>query len=142
MWVNLVNLTSGMLFGFYTYDVYAYSNALGYNTSAGDLYGLNSTQTNGFANTWKHMVFVMNSGSVTTNKIYVNGVQQNLAQQYASPSNANATFNNGIGRIASWTINTNYIQPMYLTTFKVYDRELTAAEIVAKFNKTKARHGL
>jgi Concanavalin A-like lectin/glucanases superfamily len=142
MWANLVNLNSGMLFGFYTYDVYAYSNTLGFNTSAGDVFGLNTTQTTGFVNNWKHYTFVMNAGSVTTNKIYVNGVQQNLAQQYASPNNTSATFNGGVGRIGSWTINTNYIQSMYVTTFKIYNRELTAAEILLKFNKTKDRHGL
>jgi hypothetical protein len=39
-------------------------------------------------------------------------------------------------------INENYLQPMYLTKFKIYNRELTQAEITAKFNKDKARHGL
>ena len=141
MWVYPVNLTNGMFFGFYTYDIYAYNGALGYNTSAGDIYGMNSTQTSGYANTWRHYVFVMNSGSVTSNKIYVNGVQQSLSQVLASPSNANTTFNSGNGRIASWTINTNYLQQMYLTKFKIYRRELTPAEITNNFNKDKARYG-
>jgi hypothetical protein len=131
-----------MFFGFYAYDVYTYGGALGFNTSGGDLYGLSSTQTSGFINTWKHYVFVMKSGSVTSNKIYVNGVQQSLSQILASPSNVNATFNSGVGRIASWAINTNYLQAMYLTKFKIYNRELTQDEITAKFNKDKARHGL
>lgn len=39
-------------------------------------------------------------------------------------------------------INENYLQSMYLTKFKIYNRELTQAEITAKFNKDKARHGL
>lgn len=141
MWVYPVNLTNGMFFGFYTYDIYAYNGALGYNTSAGDIYGMNSTQTSGYANTWRHYVFVMNSGSVTSNKIYVNGVQQSLSQVLASPSNANTSFNSGNGRIASWTINTNYLQHMYLTKFKIYRRELTPAEITNNFNKDKARYG-
>ena len=141
MWVYPVNLTNGMFFGFYTYDIYANNGALGYNTSAGDIYGMNSTQTSGYANTWRHYVFVMNAGSVTSNKIYVNGVQQSLAQILGTPSSANISFNNGVGRIASWTINTNYLQQMYLTKFKIYNRELTQTEITAKFNKDKARYG-
>ena len=135
-------LIGGMFFGFYTYDVYTGNGALGFNTSAGDLYGLSSAQTSGFINTWKHYVFVMKSGSVTSNKIYVNGVQQSLSQIFGSPSNVNATFNGGIGRIGCWAINENYLQSMYLTKFKIYNRELTQAEITAKFNKDKARHGL
>jgi hypothetical protein len=142
MWVYPTVLNGGMFFGFYTYDVYTYNGALGYNTSAGDLFGLNSTQTSGFINNWKHYVFVMKSGSVTSNKIYVNGVQQSLSQVMASPSNADATFNGGIGRIGAWAINANYLQSMYLTKFKIYNRELTQAEITSKFNKDKARHGL
>jgi hypothetical protein len=142
MWVYPTALIGGMFFGFYTYDVYTGNGALGFNTSAGDLYGLSSTQTSGFINTWKHYVFVMKSGSVTTNKIYVNGVQQSLSQIFGSPSNVNATFNGGIGRIGCWAINENYLQSMYLTKFKIYNRELSQAEITAKFNKDKARHGL
>lgn len=142
MWVYPTVLSGGMFFGFYQYDVFTSNGALGYNTAAGDLYGLNSTQTAGFVNTWKHYVFVMKSGSVTSNKIYVNGVQQSLTQILGSPTNANANFNGGIGRIASWAINANYLQTMYLTKFKIYNRELTQAEITAKFNTDKARHGL
>jgi hypothetical protein len=142
MWANLVNMTSGMLFGFNTYDVWAYSNLLGFNTASSDLYGLNSTQTSGFINNWKHYTFVMNAGAVSTNKIYINGAQQTLGQQLGSPNNASATFYGGVGRIGSWIINTNFIQSMYVTTFKVYNRELTSLEIQDKFNKTKARHGL
>jgi hypothetical protein len=142
MWVNPTTLSGGMFFGFLNYDVFTYNNTIGYNTAAGDLYGLNSTQTSGFINAWKHYVFVMKTGSVTSNKIYVNGVNQSLAQQLATPNNATTNFNLGVGRIGSWTANANYLQTMYLTKFKIYNRELTQEEITAKFNKDKARHGL
>lgn len=142
MWVNPTALSGGMFFGFYTYDIYTYYNAIGYNTANSDVYGINSTQTTGFLNTWKHYVFVMKEGSVTNNKIYINGVNQTLSQVLGTPNNATATFNGGVGRIGSWVINANYLQSMYLTKFKIYNRELTQAEITAKFNKDKARHGL
>jgi hypothetical protein len=142
MWVYPMVLSGGMFFGFYNYDVFTYNNAIGYNTAVGDVYGMNSTQTSGCLNAWKHYVFVMREGSVTNNKIYLNGVNQTLAQILASPNNANASFSNGAGRIGSWGINTNFTQQMYITKFKVYNRELTQTEITAKFNKDKARHGL
>jgi len=140
MWVNPTALSGGMFFGFYNYDIYKYNNAIGYNTAVGDVYGMNATQTSGCLNTWKHYVFVMKEGSVTNNKIYLNGVNQTLSQILATPNNANASFSNGAGRIGSWGINANYPQPMYVTKFKVYNRELTQAEITAKFNKDKARY--
>lgn len=142
MWVYPTAFSGGMFFGFYNYDIYTYNNAIGFNTAASDVYGLTATQASGCLNTWKHYVFVMKEGSVTNNKIYLNGVNQSLSQILGTPNNANASFTNGVGRIGSWGINTNYIQPMYVTKFKVYDRELTQAEISAKFNKDKARHGL
>ena len=142
MWVFPTAFSGGMFFGFYNYDIYTYNNAIGYNTAAGDVFGLTATQASGCLNNWKHYVFVMKEGSVTNNKIYLNGVNQTLSQILASPNNANASFSNGVGRIGSWGINTNYIQPMYVTKFKVYNRELTPAEITTKFNQDKARHGL
>jgi hypothetical protein len=142
MWVFPTAFSGGMFFGFYNYDIYTYNNAIGYNTAAGDVYGLTATQASGCLNNWKHYVFVMKEGSVTNNKIYLNGVNQTLSQILASPNNANASFSNGVGRIGSWGINTSYIQPMYVTKFKVYNRELTQAEITTKFNQDKARHGL
>jgi hypothetical protein len=142
MWVYPTAFSGGMFFGFYNYDIYTYNNAIGFNTAASDVYGLTATQASGCLNTWKHYVFVMKEGSVTNNKIYLNGVNQSLSQILGTPNNANASFTNGVGRIGSWGINTSYMQPMYVTKFKVYDRELTQAEITAKFNQDKARHGL
>ena len=142
MWVYPTALSGGMFFGFYNYDIYTYNNAIGYNTAAGDVYGLTATQASGCLNNWKHYVFVMKEGSLTNNKIYLNGVNQALTQILGSPSNANASFTNGVGRIGSWGINVNYPQTMYITKFKVYNRELTQAEINTKFNQDKARHGL
>lgn len=142
MWAKPTNLTNGMFFGFYTYDVYCNNGALGYNTSAGDIYGLNATQTSGFVNNWKHYVFVMNSGSYSNNKIYINGVLQSLSQVQGAQSTTNTSFSNGVGRIASWTINTNYTLPIAVSIFKIYNRELTQTEINSKFNAGKIRHGL
>ena len=144
MWVNPTTMNGGMYFGFYLYDIYNYGGALGYNSGAGDLYGLTATQvTNlGLLNNWKHYVFILNAGSYLNNKIYINGVSQNLSQVLASQNTSSVTFNNGVGRIGSWTINTNYTQSMYLTYFKVYNRELTPTEITSKFNQTKTRHGV
>jgi hypothetical protein len=142
MWVYPTAFSGGMFFGFYNYDVYTYLNAIGYNTAVGDVYGLTAAQASGCLNNWKHYVFVMKSGSVTNNKIYLNGVNQTLSQILGTPENANASFSGGVGRIGSWGINTNYVQPMYVTKFKIYDRELTQAEITSKFNKDKSRYGL
>ena len=142
MWVNPTAFSGGMFFGFWNYDVFTYSNAIGFNTANADVYGITAAQASGCLNNWKHYVFVMKAGSVTSNKIYLNGVNQTLSQILGAPDNANTSFSNGVGRIGSWGISNNFIQPMYVTKFKIYDRELTQVEITAKFNKDKSRYGL
>jgi hypothetical protein len=144
LWAYPTVLNGGMFFGFDRYDVWTYNGALGFNSGNGDLFGVNASQVTslGLLNNWKHYVFVMNAGSYLANKIYINGVSQSLSQINATELTAYVNFNNGVGRIACWTNSTGYTQPMYTSYYKIYDRELTQAEITNKFNKTKARHGL
>jgi hypothetical protein len=85
----------------------------------------------------------MNTGSYLSNKIYVDGVSQSLSQQAGSQNTSLANFNSGLGVISGWRNDTNwrYIT-MNLATFKIYDKELTAAEIQGKYNSEKSRYGL
>lgn len=142
-WVRL-NGTGGMIFGWGYYDVWTYAGSLGYNSAVGDVYGISSTTVSnlGIVGNWKHMVFVMKTGSYLNNRIYINGVEQALSQQYASQNTTNITFNSGYGRLNCWRGDLNWRMPMYMATFKVYDRELTASEVSAKFNGEKSRYGL
>ncbi len=144
MWAYPTAFGGGMFWGFSLFDMWAASGALGFNSGAGDQFGLTSTQvTNlGLLNNWKHYTFIINAGSYLNNKIYINGVNQTLSQIQGTQSTSSINFNSGVGRIGCWVFNTSYLQTMYMTFFKIYDRELTQAEINTKFNQTKARHGL
>jgi hypothetical protein len=144
MWVFSTSFNAGMFWGFSLFDMWTASGALGFNSAASDQFGLTSTQVAnlGLLNNWKHYTFVVNAGSYLNNKIYINGVNQTLSQIQGTQNTSNINFNSGVGRIGCWAFNTSYVQTMYMTSFKIYDRELTQAEITAKFNKTKARHGL
>ena len=142
-WVKYTNLTSNMIFGFLLYDIYGYSGALGFNTANSDVYGLNSTQvTNlGIIGNWKHIVFVMrNDVSYTNNKIYVNGVVQTLSQVLGSESSK--SFNSGNARISGWRNDSGYKLPGSIGSFKAYNRELSAVEVLQNYNATKGRFGL
>jgi len=138
MWVYPTTLTNSMFFGFNLYDVYANSGSLGFNSSMGDNYGITAAQVSslGLLNNWNHYVFVMNSGSYLQNKIYINGVKQTLTQIQGSQNTSTVNFNGGVGRIACWIFNNNFMQNMYLSKFKVYRRELTQNEITSKFNNS------
>ncbi len=144
MWVKWNASMNGMFLGFNTYDVWTYNGGLGYNSGNSDLYGISATQaTNlGLLGNWRHYIFVMNSGSYLNNKIYINGVSQTMTQIAASQLVSSVNFNSGLGTIGQWRASTSFPNQMYVSKFKLYNRELTPAEITAKFNKDKARHGL
>jgi hypothetical protein len=142
IWMKMKAFVNGMPFGFNSYDVYAGSSAMGFNTAAGDIYGLTSTQvTNlGLLNQWKHYVFEMRSDvSYTNNKIYINGQSQTLSQVSTAENAGNRTFNSGSGRISCWLQDNNYHQPMDIALFRVYNRALTQTEITNNYNAFRKR---
>ena len=143
MWVKTNSLTNptGMYFGFGLYDAWTSGGNIGYNTSAGDLYGVPSAQVDnlGIVGGWRHLVFVMNTGSKTNNKIYVNGESQTMSQVYGTFGSVNSNFNSGNGRISSWRNDLNWRMNMNVANFKVYNRELTSQEITNNFNANKSR---
>ena len=143
MWVKTNSLTNpvGMYFGFGLYDAWTSGGNIGYNTSAGDLYGVPSAQVDnlGIVGGWRHLVFVMYTGSKTNNKIYVNGEAQTMSQVYGTFNSVNSNFNSGNGRISSWRNDFNWRMNMNVANFKVYNRELTSQEITNNFNANKSR---
>jgi len=141
MWVKTNTLGDAMYFGFNIYDAFINSGSIGFNTANSDQYGIPSSKVDylGIQGAWKHLVFVMYSGSKTNNKIYVNGDRQALEQVFGAFSNTNAGFNNGAGRISSWLNGLTWLVNMNLASFKIYNRELTAQEIINNFNATSTR---
>ena len=146
IWMKMKAFTAGhMPFGFYAYDVFAYQGAFGFNTAAGDIYGLTSTQVTNLSllNQWKHYIFEMRSDvTYTNNKIYVNGEIQTLSQVLASENSSNRTFNSGSGKVSGWIQSGDWNQPMDLGLFKIYNRSLTQQEVLQNYNATKGRYGL
>jgi hypothetical protein len=144
LWAKIKLFNGGMIFGFNLYDVWTADGRIGFNTAQGDQYGISSTQvTNlGLLNQWKHYVFEMRSDvSYTNNKIYINSQNQSLSQLLGSEGSSNRNFNSGNGRISSWLADNNYYIPMDLAQFRIYNRALSATEIVQNYHATKKRYG-
>ena len=144
MWVktNSLNAPNGaMYFGFNFYDIWTSNGNLGFNTSAGDQYGISSSQVDylGIVGSWKHLVFVMNSGSKTNNKIYVNGELQTLSQLQGTFGSVNSNFNSGAGRISGWLYDQAWKINMQVSSFKIYKRELTQQEIINNYNTYRSK---
>jgi hypothetical protein len=142
MWCKLGSAYANrMIMGWDRYDVYCGNGGLGYNTSAGDMFG--TAPSLELVNNWKHYVFEMRSDvSYTNNKIYINTVSQTLSQRFGGEASVYRNFNSGNGRISGWRINTSYPIPMNCSCFRVYNRALNVDEIAQNFNATKGRFGL
>jgi len=146
MWTKLTISAGsfGMLFGWANYDVYYNGGLMGYNTfNANDVYGINGATVTSLQllNNWKHYIFEMRSDvAYTNNKIYVNGVSQTLSQQASSENAGNRNFNSGLGAIGT-ARGSAFYTPMTCGVFKVYNRALTATEILQNYNATKSRYG-
>ena len=141
MWALVDDFVSGMFFGWLIHDVWTAGGTLGYNTGQGDVYGIPAARINqlNIRDRWAHYVFVMQVGDYNQNKIYVNGVSQSLSQQFSSQFTPYTNFNSGNGRIGGWRLDNNYQQVMDLGIFKIYNRELSQAEITTSYNENLAR---
>jgi hypothetical protein len=142
----------GMLFGYPSYAVWGYGGALGFNSAGNDLYGLSSSAVTslGLRDNFKNYAFVMSNyvfgGSMSANKIYVNGVSQTLGTVLGSPINTNLAFNT-VFRINGWPYGPTAAYASYgmnsnMASFLAYNRELTSAEIMQNYNATKGRYNL
>jgi len=144
MWCKIGSGYSGKMFmGWNYYDIYCVGGRIGFNTGNGDLYGISQATVNslGIVDEWTHYVFEFRSDvSYTNNKIYINGSLQTLSQQLGSESSGNRNFSSGSGRIASWRSQVEYVMPMRMSIFRVYNRSLSQSEVTTNYNNQKGRY--
>lgn len=146
MWCKIgENYAGRMFFGWRTYDVWCSGGTLGFNTGNGDVYGISEERVASLecVGNWKQYVFVMHTDvSYTNNMIFVNGIEQSLSQQIGSENPAARNFGDSIVRLSGWTINNDYRMPMKCSYFRIYNRELTADEILQNFVAARRKHGI
>jgi hypothetical protein len=129
---------------------------LGFDTAINDQYGINTADLESLdiLDNWKHYCFVFVNGAPTqgnlpkeNQKIYVNSIGQSLSQVagsdtpagrlFASSGHANARFP-GI----RFGAGANRLVNMDVALVKVYNRELTQAEVTQNFNAHKGRFNI
>lgn len=134
---------NGMFFGMDRYDIYTHNGHLGYNNANGNLIGIPSANvsTLGLIGNYKHYTFVMNkTGLLSTNKIYINGVLQTLLTNVGADGSIPG-FISPL-RLCSWPTNSNYYANIYYGNLRIYNKELSNAEIIQNFNAQKLKYGL
>ena len=120
--LHLGLLTSGRLYA-------EYGSIYGYLTAS-------EAETNLTADTWAMLSFVWSDSSI---KYYKNGVLQTTTSGFSNIGNIVNTTKLHLGRFGAYN---GYYTDMDIGQLKIYDKELTADELVAEFNKHKADYGL
>lgn len=114
-----------------SYGLYFTGGRFGFNTGNGDCLGISS---NGLKNRWTHVAAVFHNGvpSASTVELYIDGVKQNLSGNGNGSVNAYAT--NGTAYIGGWGYSGAYLFIGRIKDLRIWNRQLTAAEIQANMN--------
>ena len=127
--------TNGVMpMGWKLHDLWLVGGFFGFNTSNNDVYGISSSA---LKNGWHHVVAIFTNGSVTDNKLYIDGVDQSLSQRQSSPLNNLAVVSSTL-RIGGWTANNNYRFKSAIDELAVFNGALSASEVTALFAQTHA----
>ena len=108
---------------------------VGYSTSSTSNYRQMNNPFSNSANTWVHIATTFTSGALIT---YINGVSFDNA-------NISGTVNitaDSVLSIGSYSVPGTYTTQGKISTFKIYNRALSASEILQNYNALKGRFGL
>jgi len=131
-WMYWDGTDSVMPIGWFRHDLWLVGGHFGFNTGNSDVFGIASA---GLANRWVHVVAVFTNGNVAADELYIDGVAQAMSQRQSTPNNATAVVDATL-RIGGWRSDTSYRFSGRIDDVKVYDGQLTAAEVAAVFNET------
>ena len=132
------NPSGRMFIGFTTYDIWTNGNALGFNTGAGDVYGIPSARVSALnligssSANWRYYTFVF-TNQVVNNKIYINSIQEILSQQSGTTNLTESRSFSSTFRLSGWNNDTNYPTPGDFASVKIYNRELSQTEILQNY---------
>jgi hypothetical protein len=121
---------SVMPVGFYQYDLWLYNGKFGFNTGEGDIYGI---ANNSFLTGTTHQITaIFTQGNVLANRLYIDGIEQNLSQQLATPANNYADITKELN-ISGWDQNTVYGFKGMIDNVQLFSRAMTLSEVTTIF---------
>jgi hypothetical protein len=141
--VKWVSGSGGMFLGFSSYDVWTQNGTLGYNNAGSNVIGISAARVSSLnlVGNWHHYTFVMkSSGLLSTNKIYIDGVNMGTLTPVVANDGNIPGFNNNL-RLCTWNQG-GYHANMQYANLRIYNRELTVSEINQNYSALKSRFGL
>jgi hypothetical protein len=149
----------GMVGGFGVYDIYFAGGNFGFNTAGGDIFGISAATVTSLnlLNRNVHYVFVMPTSNLPgAYQLWINGVQQSLSLVVGTSVPATRAYNSQDGtytfQLNGWYRGTpingtlpaggTYYGNVSWSSFRMYNRVLTPAEIRQNYNIASARYRL
>jgi hypothetical protein len=125
-------------YGFYwnnSVNKFLWSTANG--SSASEIYSQNTWTS--LLNTWANVVMIRQNGATNNGHFYINSIYESLASS-ATVLNVTTTTNMTLGNTAD--LYSVYWFAATYSTVQIYNRALSASEVLQNFNATKTRFGL
>jgi hypothetical protein len=116
--------------GYYSLFFNTGNDCFGFNTGAGDCWGISTT---GLSGSWKHIVAEFNNGDVQQSKIYVNGLAQTLTQRMGSAATKSLD-SSTTGVLGNYNSGTALAYTGELDEVRVYNRALSPGEVQQLYN--------
>ena len=124
-WMNWDGTNNVMPIGWDHHDIWIRDGSIGFNTWNSDIYGVSSAGLDGG---WHHIAVEFTNGSVTNNRMYIDGVEQVLTQRRGSPNNTRAFVDSQM-RVGGASNSTGYNFHGLLDEFRVYEGTLTTDQV-------------
>lgn len=133
-WMRWDGTNGSMPIGWSYYDLWFYNGSFGFNTWNNDVYGVSSA---GLQNTWRHITaeFTNGSGVVTSNRLWIDGVEQTLGQRIGSPTTAYRSVGSAL-RIGGAVNSNSYFFHGSIDEVRVYSHSLNSSQIATIMNAT------
>ncbi|MFQ3248461.1 MAG: MSHA biogenesis protein MshQ [Glaciecola sp.] len=124
-WMYWDGTNSVMPIGWNFHNIWMVSNLIGFNTWNNDLLGTSSA---GLANSWHHITAEFTNGNASQNRLFIDGVEQTLAQYNQYPNNANAYVNSEM-RVGGVVNSTAYNFHGFIDEVRVFESALSTSQI-------------
>ena len=131
-WMKWDGTNSVMPLGWRRHDLWFYGGSFGFNSAAGDIYGISSA---GLSGGWHHVTVVFTNNNAINNQIYIDGVLQTLTQRRGGINNSNSVVNAHL-RLGGWWANNGYRFRGELDEVRVFTGTVSQATVDSLLNES------
>ena len=133
-WMYWDGTNNVMPMGWYRHALWLVSGYFGFNTLGNDVTGISSS---GLSSGWHHVAAIFTNGSVSNNKLYIDGDLKTISYKTGTLNTANAIVQSAL-RIGGILFYSSYKFRGMIDNFKIYTGEISQAQVTADMNESNA----